>query len=149
MMRKNCGSKLVKRIGNITSDCYMQAVNHTIEQLDLSMFDVGPLIALMRTTSEVLPYYELPAGVDVDLIIKAKNLTDGIYLDKLKELPTKTIEDILFVHERGRIKRAQRTIETLLQELARRTLLGDSSESDSKIGSKGVTNARQIGRAHV
>lgn len=57
---------------------------------------------------------------------------DILYLEKMITLPSKTIEDILFLHERMKPRRAPRTVEALISELTRRSLLDDVSQSDTK-----------------
>lgn len=55
-----------------------------------------------------------------------------LYRDKLIQLPTLNLEDIIHMHENGIVNRADITINVITNELANRALLNDSSEPEPK-----------------
>ena len=50
---------------------------------------------------------------------------DSLYLPEIKKLPSEYLTLILRVHEDSRIRRAEKTLDCITTELARRCLLGD------------------------
>jgi hypothetical protein len=60
-----------------------------------------------------------------------KEKIDEIYLNKMMALSSADLNDILFLHEHAKPRRAERTLEAITSELARRSLLDDSSQSDT------------------
>jgi hypothetical protein len=68
---------------------------------------------------------------EVKEMAEAKIKVDDLYQERIRELSTKDLNDLLKSHElEGGIRRTGRTLETILNELARRSLFDDSSESD-------------------
>lgn len=52
---------------------------------------------------------------------------DLLYLENIKKLSTKILEEIIFCHDEQKFTREQNTLEVIKQELANRGLLGDHS----------------------
>ena len=57
-----------------------------------------------------------------DYIRQLKQRSHEIYQQRIKTLPTKDLEDILWVHECGAYKRMPETLENITSELAKRQL---------------------------
>ena len=62
---------------------------------------------------------------------KLKEKIEESYLDNLITLSTEDLSNILYLHEHGSPYRADRTIEAINSELARREIFNDSSQSDT------------------
>lgn len=132
-MRKYCGKKLIEKVKNATSHVYESSVssylnlkgidpslgeeliycmrNHSLHQLKLALFANSPM---------------KPPFTEEEILVH-KEAVDNLYLEGLVKLPTPLIEDIIFCHNKKKFQRAQRTIETLVNELTRRSLLDDHS----------------------
>lgn len=76
-------------------------------------------------------------------LLAVKEEVDNVYLQDILTLPTKILEDILTVHEFGTIKRASRTLESIIYELTRRSIFDDTSESDTKNANGAVDGTRR------
>jgi hypothetical protein len=134
-MRKNCGKQLVKKSAAITSKCFDTAVDDIIVKWKISdkKFPKAELIQDMRLPTELRGIRNFFNHNNIHpQIDEIKEVVDNLYLEKLCALPTKDIEDIIWIHNCGKLKRALRTIETLTSELMRRMLMNDSSESKIK-----------------
>lgn len=127
LRRKYCGPKLVNKIKELTSDCYNSAVQSVMTELVTARPDLSSTIQVqiefyIRHWSM---YGHLAYSDDIEglSLREIKQKTDSKYLETLNLLSSKEIEDILWVHEKRRIIRAPRTVESLLAELARRAFL--------------------------
>ena len=146
-MRKNCGKQLIKKSIAITSACFEAAVDKILadKNVDLTIHPKAEIVSYMRMPgifrSMMDPYIIVP---DID---KIKEEVDSLYLEKLCALPTKDIEDIIWIHLQKKLNRATRTIEALTSEIVRRALMNDSSQSESKLNGKKV-NKKSLRRKH-
>lgn len=134
--RKYCGKLLVKKVANITNDCFEEAIrevytetialmaNDPANDLTYDSYEINDFKTDMRN------YRYHFMNPDAQALIDAKNKVDELYLNKLLTLSTKVIEDVLWVHHNKKIVRAERTVETLTSELLRRELFNDTHETD-------------------
>jgi hypothetical protein len=105
--RKNCGPKLVNRVRNITFELFKECREQAQE--------------------------EIPYAVPMDLLehlTKVNQRASELYQERIKTLPSKDLEDILWVHECGKYGRAPSTIEGITSELAKREFFGVSTTKD-------------------
>jgi hypothetical protein len=145
-MRKNCGKLLIKKNSAITSKCFDIAVDEIIVKwaIDEEKHSKKDLIIDMRMPALLKGIRNIFGEHDTHPeIYEIKEAVDSLYLEKLCTLLTKDIEDIIWIHECGKLKRASRTIETLTSELVRRAIMGDSSQSESKTNSKSTISKRK------
>lgn len=124
--------KLKDRALKITNEIYNQSVSEVFELSKSS----EETISIIRTLMEIASIENLSAlnGVPIpkemrDLADKRKQVSE-LYQVKLTCLSSKDLSDIIKAHKLGLVKRTDKTIETILSELARRTLLDDTNESD-------------------
>ena len=124
--------KLKDRALKITNEIYNQSVSEVFELSKSS----EETISTIRTLMEIASIENLSAlnGVPIpkemrDLADKRKQVSE-LYQVKLTYLSSKDLSDIIKAHKLGLVKRTDKTIETILSELARRTLLDDTNESD-------------------
>lgn len=108
--KRRCTDKLVERVRTATSECHVDAKEQTLK---------SQLLDIEATTTE---YYS------TGFVRSMKEKVDNLYLENIKKLSSKMLEDILFLHEKGKLRRADRTVETILSELTRRALLNDYSD---------------------
>ena len=137
-MRKNCGKLLVKKNIALTKECFNAAVDEAIIKYEVNdeVNTKEDLITDMRS-NKTMRTLRHSFGIDAHpKIDEIKEFVDNLYLEKLCTLPTKDIEDIIWIHDNKRVIRAARTIETLTSELVRRALMGDSFQSESKTKKK-------------
>jgi hypothetical protein len=141
MQRKYVTKKLVKRISTITNDIYRQS---SIIALNLSpnVFEEEIEEAMVLLRYAHLSTYEATPELKA-----AKERSDVLYLEMLIKLPTPILEDILFLHDYSKPKRALRTIEAITSELARRFIMDDSSKSDD-ISNNGDLHAKKQSRVN-
>lgn len=107
--RKTCGPNLVSKIRDLTNVCYRDA-----KEFILSNMSASHKQDLM--TSDIF---------DPNQVRELKSAIDDQYLENIKKLSTQELEDILWVHHNGKLRRAERTIETIVAEIARRELMDD------------------------
>jgi hypothetical protein len=139
--RKYCGKQLVKRTWAATTACFESSVDEVLEafNVDFDLFPRHTIIGDMRSfkLKQLFGHEELHPQIE-----QIKEEVDRIYLEKLCMLPTKTIEDVIWADDQGKSRRTQRTINTLTSELVRRAIMGDSSQSESNIHDRGVSNVK-------
>lgn len=126
--RKYCGPKLVARISKLTEKCYESALLEAAmaQGFSGSLSELQNHIRWMKVAdSATLKHTVLLEDYNItwNVIAAISRNTDDIYLEKISSLTSKEIEDILWVHEKGRLVRAPRTVERLLAELAHRSLI--------------------------
>lgn len=129
-MKKKCSAALKKRSGDITSKIFEQCVRDVLGMKNESIDDLRMAIDLVRSAT-LRSFFGAIEDEEVKEMVEAKTKVDDLYQERIRELSTKDLNDLLKSHElEGGIKRTGRTLETILSELARRSLFDDSSESD-------------------
>lgn len=112
--RVNCGPQLIDRVRTITSSLY----NHCRQDVRSSI----PFPSDEEISKDAMAIENFLKEVKV----KASTL----YQQRLKTLPTKDLEDILWVHHKGHYRRAPETLEGITGELAKRELFGVATKED-------------------
>lgn len=103
-------------------------MNETQEELDMAMDFIRQAQTMSRLGPPAAAIYD---EAEVEEMKVAQEKVSTLYQERIKQLPTKQLNEILKAHDlEGGIRRAPQTIETILSELARRTILDDSDESD-------------------
>jgi hypothetical protein len=118
---------MFNRVRKLTQDIFQDSI---CEVLGLSKDDHSEIDAAMgfiRTKYMPIDMYDED---EIELMRETKESVDILYLKKVIALPTVKLEEIMTVHEHGEIKRAPRTVEAILSELVRRSVFGDTNESD-------------------
>lgn len=129
-MKKKCSAALKKRSVQITNQIFEQCVRDVLGMHKESIEDLESAIDLIRYAT-LRGFFGQIDDEEVKEMAEAKAKVDDLYQEKIKQLSTKHLNDLLKSHElEGGIRRTGRTLETILSELARRSLLEDSSESD-------------------
>lgn len=101
-----CTKNLVKATRTATSRCYDNAIKAVAKANSVQETDV---FAKSKTLY--------------------KNEVDETYRNLICKLETEILESILICHNKGKLRRAEITLRTINDELARRTILDDSSRS--------------------
>jgi hypothetical protein len=130
MQRKYVTKKLVKKISTLTNDSFKQAITEVMEIKDPTDEQVADFMSAVRHASFSSVFSDFDSDELKDLLEK-KEKVDELYLEKVIALPTQELNDILFLHKFSKPRRAERTLEAITSELARRALLNDSSQSDT------------------
>lgn len=131
--RKYCGKRLVQRIGSLTKSCYDKATLIVLDHLNIDPDlhkDVMWGIAALKYENVSRWYVE--DLLKIGDLKKIKETIDSTYLEQLRALSTDDIEDIIFVHDKKKIIRANLTVEVLKSELISRAVLKDSSEDNDE-----------------
>lgn len=116
--------RYVTRIGRVTSRLFKRAV---IDVLKLKRTDNQTLAEMINEVRMAKNYGQQR---DTEITPEHAKLIDEKYLELILKLPSKDLNHIINCHKSAQIRRADRTIETIMSELASRELLNDSSESD-------------------
>jgi len=61
--------------------------------------------------------------INEDEFLEKKNKLDDLYCQKIRQLETSQLEEIVSVYRDGLIKRTQKTIQMILDEIANRAIL--------------------------
>lgn len=133
--RRSCSEKLVKRTKALTNRCYNRAVEHIMTVFIMPTDYTKEDLILDMRTHKLIGFFG--AENTVPNIEEVKSTVDSLYLDYICALSSQDLEDIVYVHEQDKYKRAPRTIEAILSELTRRALLEDYSEPEFKNKYKG------------
>ena len=130
MQRKYVTKKLVKRISSLTNEIFKQSIIEVMDVKDATDEEIQDLMAnVRRATFHSRVSYEVEH--EFEEILKKKEAIDELYLTKIVALSTKDLVDVLYLHEHKKPERAPRTLEAITSEIARRSLLDDSSQSDA------------------
>lgn len=126
--RKYCGPNLIAKTLAVTKKCYDEASTEVVEQFKIDNGNISlteELLFALRAYQHkrVDSWWLETMMMTEEQLHNIKLETDNKYIQKLRVLSSKQIEDILWVHEKGHVVRAQRTVEALLAELAQRSLL--------------------------
>ena len=145
MQRKYVTKKLVKRISSLTNEVFKQSIVEVMDVKNATDEEIQDLMAnVRRATFHSRVNYEFEH--EFEDILKKKEAIDELYLNKVIALPSETLIDILFLHEHHKPRRAERTLEAITSEIARRSLLDDSSQSDA-IYSNGDVDVKRKSKA--
>lgn len=129
-VRKNVTKKLVTRISTLTNSIFKQSIIEIMNTPDATDEQITDFMSTIRRISwasrDIVEF-----GEEFEETLKKKELIDDLYLSKMMMLKTQDLNDILFLHEHAKPRRAMRTLEAIHSELARRALLNDSSQSDA------------------
>lgn len=129
-MKKKCSAALKKRSAELTSNIFEQCIREVLGLYEESIDDLHIAMDLIRT-APLRGFFGKASDEEVDKMIEARSKVDELYQERISQLSTKDLNDLLKSHELdGGIKRTGRTLETILNELARRSIFDDSSESD-------------------
>lgn len=127
-MPKRYTKALHERVKKTTSDIFEKSVRTV---LGLQNESISELQEAMHTLRAAKSYAGLYPEEEIKDMEMAKVEVDEMYLQLIMELSTKSLEEILFIHDTGHIKRMPRTLEAIISEIARRSLLGDTCVSDT------------------
>ena len=126
---KKCSEKLRKRSVKITNDLYNETVSEVFDIDRRDENDINSAVYMLRLYNRMGRVDE--EIKDLEDFIKKRDMVEILYQRKIIALPTKDLKDILDAHNRPEgITRAAKTIENIVGELARRSIFGDSSQSD-------------------
>ena len=113
--------KLIERTQELTNKLYKDSL-YDISGIDSQKNeDVSSIIKRINE-------HKLGFKIDRDDVKYVESLrvkVDDLYLQKMIALTTKELEDILFLHSRKSPRRAERTIDAINSELARRFIVDD------------------------
>ncbi len=109
-----------------TNECWNAALEDSMKAHNLSVSEIDKdeiryAIRITRSLKQSRKFH----GIDLNAFTEK---VDSLYLTKLCKLETYVIENIIDLDDKKITTRAPKTIERLLQELARRYLLEDSNE---------------------
>lgn len=129
MKRKYVTKNLVARISKLTNDTFKAAIMEVMICDNLSDEGLQGLAWDLRRITQQKAF-----GIQLDeadiVLSEQKEKIDQIYLRKIIELPTETLEDILFLHNKDKMKRANQTLEEIKSELTRRMLFNDTTKKE-------------------
>jgi hypothetical protein len=126
-MAKRFSKKLLERVKKNTSQIFEKSVRSVLGLKDESLEDLQNSMDFLRNAKD---YASIYPPEEVEEMIEAKEKVDALYLQTILSLQTWELEEIIFIHNHGEIRRMPKTIEAITSELARRSIFGDSFESD-------------------
>jgi hypothetical protein len=130
MQRKYVTKKLVGKMSLLTNRLFKESVIEIMNSPDATEEEITEFLGSIRRLSTMRMLYP-EMDEEFQETFKKKELIDELYLNKLIQLSTEDLNNILFLHEHQKPVRAQRTLEIINCELTRRCLLNDSSQSDA------------------
>jgi hypothetical protein len=119
-----------EKIRDLTRDAYRDAVCD-VWGIDRSDSDNYREVCIMMQDVEEDGAKDLCAEERYNEIMGKKAQSSAKYLENLLISNTKTLEDIIIVHENGFIRRTDKVLEAVKSELTRRALFGDQYQSDT------------------
>lgn len=128
--------RLKNKVLKITNDIYNQCVSEVFELSETSEATIDAIKILMDLATDypwmyaASPLNTMKSPQEIKELAIKKELVSNLYQQKIMQLSDKDLNDIVRAHKKDLVKRADRTIENILSELARRALLGDTNESD-------------------
>lgn len=146
---KKCSRALKERVIEYTqtifNDCISEIFEVDPEDAD-AMLDASFTVRLIN--KGMAPTHENPFGTYEELLEKRDKI-EVLYQVKVRQLTTKQLNEILKAHnlEDG-LRRAPKTVETIISELARRAILDDSGESDLIHADGDVDESKSKSRKH-
>lgn len=133
---KKCPKALRKRAVDCTNQLFESCVREVLGLHTESVEDLETAMDFIRQAQTISKFGPLTPGTydedEVSEMKQAQEQVSALYQIKMKKLPTKILNEILKAHNlEGGIKRAPQTVESILSELASRSILGDdTNESD-------------------
>ena len=127
---KKCSKALKKRVSAYTETIFNDCVCEVFDLNDPDDHRLGEAIRIVRILNAgMIPDYESEAAIE-ELKLK-RDKVGSLYQDRLCKLSTKQLNEIVKAHQLpDGFRRAPKTIENILSELARRAIFNDSNESD-------------------
>lgn len=142
-MAKKCSKALRKRTSDLTNKIFEDCVREVLGLQDESSEALKEAMDIVRFGTFLL-FRQDHDDIVVKDMVSNRSKVDDLYQVKIAQLPTKQLNEILKSHElQGGIKRTKRTIETIISELARRTILGDTYQSDSMNDNGDIDDSRK------
>lgn len=137
-MKRKYSKAMRQRVGELTQRLFEDAVKEIvgIEEVETEQ-DLNDTIMDLRWAGRAAEA-NMTMDEDVVRLYEQKKQIDDLYLKKLVSLSDSELQEIMICHNEGEIKRAGRTIEAILSEMASRTIFGHSAESESKNNHGGV-----------
>lgn len=129
-MTKKFSKAMLERVSALTKLLFSDSVKEVMGIQDESNDD--DLQMIMDMLRHAKDYEGVYSDEEIADMLKKKVQVDDLYLQKMLSLSTTQLEEIMVVHDNGNIKRMAKTVEAILSELASRTILNDTSESDTK-----------------
>lgn len=125
-------SRLKDRVLKLTNEIYNQCVSEVFSISEDSDETIDAIRTLMdiAAAERTFSIHGVPLSNEIQDLIGKRDQVSSLYQEKLTTLSSKDLSDIIKAHKKGLIKRTDKTIETILSELARRALLDDTNESD-------------------
>jgi len=145
MQRKYVTKKVLKRVSFLTTEIFKQSILEIMDIKDATEEQLQDFMSKVRRANLNVATWSDEDGDIADIVVKKEKI-DELYLNKMIALPTKDLMDILFLHEHSKPRRAERTLEAITSEIARRSLLDDSSQSDA-IYTDGDVDVKRKGKA--
>jgi hypothetical protein len=132
-MRKKCSKALKNKVLKITNELYDGCVRTVFGLSDLTPTEEAKVLLDFAKINKAAAILGLVDDEEIESLMAKKEEVSDLYLQRMCQLPTKSLLEIIKGHElEGGIRRAPKTIEMILSELARRELFSDSNESDFK-----------------
>lgn len=130
-MKRYCTKKMVERTKKATNICFEKALIKVLESY--SIHNPVDILVIQNTLLYVRSGFKTNgitlSGIEfsIDALRNIQKEASDIYLENIKQLPSKILEEIILCHDHHKFKRAQNTLNIILQELANRGLLNDFS----------------------
>lgn len=131
-VNKKCSKALRAKTLNYTNNLFESCVREILGLKTESIEDLQMAMDFLRSSKLMAAHHhDIDGDDEVKKMHEVQGQVSELYQERIKQLSTKQLNEILKSHElEGGIRRAPKTIETILSELTRRTIFGDSDESE-------------------
>lgn len=143
-MKRKFSKAMYVRVADLTNSIFNDSVK------EIMKFEGDETDQDLVDTILDLKYAQRSEVLDEDLLELRENKKriDDLYLKKLLSLSESQLQEIMICHNEDKIRRATKTVEAILSELAARSIFGDSTESESKYNDGGVYDTVKKSRKH-
>ena len=122
--------KVLVEVRDATNGCFANAIATVASAISLSQDIVRTCNRYKHDLDIARTGITLDGRKELDVDIpRVAELVDQEYLSNVIKLPTKILENILIAHDGGFFLRTTRTLEAIKDEIARRSLMNDTSET--------------------
>lgn len=126
---KKCPKALKKRVAAYTETIFNSCVSEVFGLKPDEDYEIDKVSHLIRAMNSGIDIST--EGGDITEFKIKKDKVAALYQERVNQLPTKQLNEILKAHNMpDGFRRAPKTIENIVSELARRSIFNDSNESE-------------------
>ncbi len=145
---KKCSKALKKRVSAYTEVIFNDCICEVFEIDQEDGYEIDKATYLVRAINAGITH-DIGDEVTLEELKTKRDKVGSLYQEKLCKLPTVQLNEIVKAHQLPEgFRRAPKTIETIISELARRSIFDDSNESETKNDYVDVDGPRRKSKKH-